>query len=512
MTPDEIAFDDTTTPQALAAEREVLGILIKWNCRDLPIVARQTQDGAAFHDRRHRRIWRELKRWFDEEVEFEDDAVFVERAFLIWALDEPSKMGDACLADDLGGGDYVMQVASSGISRTLLATHLRPVVNCYKLRQLRAGLRSSYQSAGLMPDATDVIDEVVSLAESVSTLDRPDRSDPRTVGAKAQANYLERWEGTIDHGLRTGMATDSIFRIAPSTMTVVAGYSKHGKTSLALNLAGKLAREQAAIVLYYPCEGYQQLLVTRFLCATWADDESFVVQHPTTGKAIPTLQEHWHMDPARWLERAPGAVRAKARQDFEFVLEWYTEHSAVYIKQVGPIDARDVESDLVLMRARHPDRRIVCVVDYLQHCHVGDDKMRPLERIAEASRKLSGAAGKTGAAMIALSQYTDPDAAAKPPLAVPNHAQVRNAKDIRNDAAAIVTVHRPWFNGDRDALTVIDVLPREGRASHGVMHFEGATKQYRWWDSSHDGTIPAIPGLHSRRVVPPCQRGGFSPV
>ena len=499
------------TPAALASERAVLGIILATRGDVIPEVDEATGGGQAMYGELHRDLYRVMREYWREH-----DAVDAE-SLITHLMDTPSTRGGKTRLDDfwtihpdhqgmLGISELhnLASPASWRGDRAQLHRALDAIGEAASKRALLTGTMQIHLriSRGAM-DALSAVDELGQLAQRVTTRQEADPSDPTEVARRMKESIIAQLEGRAASGVTCGVGPiDALYQAAPGTNTVVAGYSKMGKTTLAMAMAGGYAREHDAIVLYYPCEGYERLLVTRLLCAAWAGFEGYTHAN-ANGDLLPTLREDWIM---RFDRMTDSPLKGKVLEDYSSVLGWLSR-SGVYVKPVGTTDVRRVEADLAATRARHPDRLICVVVDYVQHFHCGDLGQDERHRIADASRRLTTAYGKYKAIGITLSQYTD-QGAQDDPVKLPNPTQMRGAKDVRNDASAILTVHRPYFRSSalEQRYCVIDLLAREGVPSHVVADFDGGTKQYTWWT---DGVLDA-PGVQSPRMTPPASAGGWS--
>lgn len=484
-------------PTAIASEEKLMALLLRSGGDLLPAVDLSLGNGKALALAQHRRIYHHLHRWWKGSRSPTLDA------FVAWAQDQPSPSG-LSLAMDLGGASHLLELSRRRVAKSATLDLVAAIQDAWQQRLLLDGAdKVAWQ---ILDGSTGkkALAAWLDVAENAQRLSLGDEHTPEKVAQRQRKKFEARARGEEQSGLDTGLdCFDQIYTPAPGTMTVAAGYSKHGKTTVSMAWAGKMALKHNALLYYYPCEGYEALLTARLLCSIWSDFPGYTWQN-SRGAMIPTLREHWIMKIDRALENATD-LRATVIDHYGQVLDWL-EQSGIHLKPVGQIDIRQVESDLLVARAKHPDRPIICVVDYLQHCHQGDPSEREKERVAACSRRLGGITGKTGAITFALSQYTENGNEQATPIPMPGPHQVRGAKDIRNDAAAILTWHRPYLReSENEGCGVLEVLPREGIPMHGVLHMDGACKAFRWWDLGADGPVPSLPGVHTPRYTPPCQ-------
>jgi hypothetical protein len=146
----------------------------------------------------------------------------------------------------------------------------------------------------------------------------------------------------------------------------------------------------------------------------------------------------------------------------------------------------------------------VCIVDYIQHARCGDPHQDERTRIGEASRRLADVASETGAIMVAVSQLTEPWSQMPTPVPMPVEQQIRASKNIRNDASAILLLHRPYLMGGGDeGLAVLQRMDRYGERRHSVLDMDLGRKTLRALDEDEiDRAALEALGVQSKALHP----------
>ncbi len=151
--------------------------------------------------------------------------------------------------DDVGGVDYLVELAESVPSAVNAPHYARIVAEKYKLRRLidAAGqiLYDSYHAGNLGPDeASEIIDAAEQAVFDIAMDEQ--KADPQKLGEllQQQIDLLEaRMDGRAVEGITTGFTElDSILSgLHPGELVIVAARPSMGKTALALNMAEQIA-------------------------------------------------------------------------------------------------------------------------------------------------------------------------------------------------------------------------------------------------------------------------------
>lgn len=276
--------------------------------------------------------------------------------------------------------------------------------------------------------------------------------------------------------------------------TVLAAKTNHGKTATAVSLIAEGAKIGAMSVMFF-AEGNKREMMMRLF-----------VQQFTSRDTKNNVHRMYPLLRSDWLEN-PRAVPVKLREEFakqlDLALDWYGEHSGLYLKQSVNLVADEIERYIQMRRAMEPNRPMLVFVDYVQYCQVDDFNVRgPSENINKAAQMLSACAANYNCAMYVLAQHNDKldDTI---PYTCPRPEDVRQAKDVHKVPANFITIHRP-FHGDArpllSGLIIYDIgkFRSKGKLYYIIGKVDSVTGRVSWFDDDLGEYIDKI-GLRYRQ-------------
>lgn len=469
-----------------------------------------TRGGEVMYLPRHKSLWRTMHTVWREHVRGGDlTGPTFALALNDYAHAQPAPYGgDGTLRDyldargTLNAAGLLTEVCKPGGGALQTVDQLaRPIVAAHQKRAIR---RACVELAGLLePDEygqtrvepDEALARLATLSREMSTMTTGE--DP--TAPKVVADSLRRYVRELATGERvrysTGIAPiDALIRWEPGSYNILAAYSGHGKTTLASAILAGLcdqphAGADAFVANVHQCEVQQHAQCARVLAA-YVNRRAADDRH--------RLGEHHMLQVDNLGESARPHVMARMDRALS---EWF-ERSDIYLERSGAIDINAVEMRAQTLRATHPGRPLVIVVDYIQRVMIPESpRLDERTRIGMVSARLQALAQTTGAVLIVLSQYTD-TGSAQVPIPMPLAEQVRGSKDIRNDADNVISFHRPWAfaGGELVSCGVIEISKgRYTPPSHVLVRADMGMNTFEAWH----GDVPDIPGLSTRRIEAP---------
>ena len=257
-------------------------------------------------------------------------------------------------------------IAAAPVVPTSFDAHISTLVNCYHLRLLSlAG--NDVQKATDVDEAREIVNKA--LLETVA--DSGDKGESIADLAKDDANLLS----SVDT-IPTGMAgiDNAIKGFARKELIVIGGHAKHGKTTLALQLAFEMAKDRR--VNFYSLEMSRKELYQKIMAR----------------KANVTMNR-----------LASGVCATQERARIEAAKETFRRgaYNFQIIDGMSAIDELLAHAKLSILS----DDMQVMVVDYLQLCDAQRIKGQArYEQVGMISRRLKQFAMRENVLVIALSQ------------------------------------------------------------------------------------------------------------
>lgn len=449
-------------PYSEDAERALIGsvfldALVLDEVRDL------VRSPEAFYRESHRWIWRAL-------LDLRNSDTSIDQVTVIDWLDARDRL------DKAGGHMNVVRLTESVPSAAGAMDYARTVFKHWQARQgieaLRNTLASLYDK-GRAPD--DVLGQLSSnLDEVVGSADGPHPGAPAVVAEQIQTRFMQRLRGEEADCLPTNIEPiDAVMGGGPRVGEgyVLGAKSGFGKTTTAAAIVGSLMKHHDAVVHWWSTEITEEFTAIRILAAMHGIYEN-------------------------WLRRPQTVKSAKQRAELEAAIpnlaKWWEERDCHVFKHGNP-HVDDVRRKARAARARHPDRPLVIVADYIQKFDAGARRRK--ENVSESSARLQGLALDLDAVTLVLTQFTDGDknAAREYPLPMPHPGQSRDSGDIEFDASNYLVFHRPYLGDEQyDQLSVLECAKaRYGDLGHVLMKGNGSGG-FSWWSDAPPEEMPTI--------------------
>jgi replicative DNA helicase len=461
-------------------ERRVLGaILIRQDLLRLAQGVIPTPD-VWVHDA-HRWIWRGM--CAADPCDLEQLGIEVMRFISSHEATHPDHKD---MLDQLGGPRVVtslMQDLNFGLD---IEKTCRDIVDRWQVREVQRVAMSLVEEAGRPGvDATALLTKARTALEEVES-HRPERLDDLSIAKRGyeMKERLVRQHSGEEPRIFTGLdPVDALLDGIPEGRYVIlSAYSKHGKTTLAGSMMIGMARSSGAVLSVHQCEVAAETQTARLLAAAYAE-RGLTVRHMTRGDKV--------RDPKTWEKIMSGVERA---------INFAADEITAYIEDPKRLRLSHIEAQTRLIRAKHPRRPIVVMVDYIQRVTVeGRFNTRQLE-LEEISRRLLELSKETGAIVFALSQFTERDLD-KVPIPMPKPAtQIRGARDIVHDADLVLTWHRPYKGGrpEEERMGILEISEgREHTTKHVALDADLGRSLFTWSDAGSRG----ITDLRTPRVL-----------
>ncbi len=226
----------------------------------------------------------------------------------------------------------------------------------------------------------------------------------------------------------------------PGWLTYLAGYTSHGKTAAALEIALHIAKQKREVFLVS--------------CEMLPDDIGI------------RIGQHWGLDSWHFMSgrATPGNVMAADNAVHDYALKYI---NMLYTKSLAECEQRIEEYKPELL-----------IVDYLQLLDIG--KATRLEGTTKNSQTLKDIAIRHAIPVLCLSQLRRPDRDSKPQP--PSLHDLRDSGSIEQDADAVVFVYREMVEGTRapeDEGAFYVAKARMGERGVVEFKFDGALQTFR---------------------------------
>ena len=432
---------DKLPPCALEAEAAVLGsMILDWRvCGD---VLQIVKGGEDFYKPAHQIIYKVLIQLYDE-------------AQSIDMVQLNQKLVDKQVIDQVGGIDYLMQLAESVPSAVSAAHYARIVRDKSMLRGLIEAtgkiLHDAYNADIPAAEMLDMAEsKIFEIAENTQS------SDASDISSLIQEVYtkLENADGRQVGGVQTGyFELDEMTNgLQPGEMIIVAARPSMGKTAFALNVCENIAATNNVPCAVFSLEMGKEQLAQRLLCSRSGVDSHRLRRNMLTqddfGKLVMAVGEL--SDAPLYIDDTPGltlmALRAKARR----------------------------------MAARHDIKLIM--IDYLQLMTAPGAESRQQE-VSNLSRGIKALARELHVPIICLSQLNRASEGREGHR--PRMSDLRESGSIEQDADVVAMLHREdyYHRGEEDyqdnnIAELILAKQRNGPCGVVKMHFDGGTTRF----------------------------------
>ncbi len=451
-----------TPPRSEEAERALLGAMLL----DASRIAEVCEIVGAddFSEKRHRSIFACLQMLADEGVPVD----------FISAGEKLRAMG---LFNEVGGAEYIVDLASQVTSSAHALHHARLVADTATLRRL---IREASEIVGeafdTRPDGETVRKLLDDCEQRIFSLSR--REEGTGVGSITDAltETFRRIDAASHREGLTGLTTgyvdlDQILcGLNGGDFIVVAARPSMGKTSLGLNMIENAALsrpewlDHPPVVLLFSLEMGRQQLVSRMLCSLARVDAHLL---------------------------RSGRIPQEDRSELTSAADQLSR-TRIFI---------DDTSNLTMMSLRSRARRLkakeglnMIVVDYLQLLSFPRSENRQQE-ISSISRSLKGLARELDVPVVAMAQLSRQVELRDPPR--PKLADLRESGSIEQDADVVLMLYRPeYYDQQTEDLKglaeIICAKQRNGPTGTIKLRFFQNTMRFESWapTSSEALSIP----------------------
>lgn len=391
---------DSTSAQWYGAEVAVLGCLIV----DITVMS-GVADLQWYHFREiaHQRVFLTIKDQWEK-------GLSAEPLLLLEHLENDKALGQ------LGGLTYLQDIAANSPMSILVGGYAASVMNNWVMREVK-GATASVEG---ITDGTQAISAMYEcLARIEAHAPSVDSSeDARSLGLRAIERLTRVANNEIVAGLKTGLSSFDrrIGGLVPEDVTVIAGSTSMGKSSLARNvLYGAANLNPDYVFAYYSLEMSKEQLTLRAISAdAWLNGEAM----PYNTMKSPTLEM------VEKISQYQGNLP-----------------SNLFIADKKRFTVDDLRRSLVKLKQKHGKEIGGAVVDLLQLVTKPDNRKDNLSSIIDAmTAEIKRIAGDLKIPIIILShinrQYNGRDSR-KPVL-----TDLRESGGIEQNASNVVFVYR----------------------------------------------------------------------
>jgi replicative DNA helicase len=397
--------DDRTIPQALEAERAILGAVLLDNSA-LNVVADHLSRDDFFSEA-HRLLLEHMQAIHDAGKKV--DLVTLGQ-----------RLSDNGLIEKVGGGAYLAGLTDGvPVSDDIACSDYCRLVKGKSI--LRRAINASHNVISRCMEQTDEPEDIVELG--ISQL--YEIADQKTTsGFQSAHDIIQRSfgtiEGLIEHGqsineVKTGLVDLDVMTLGlhPSELVIIAARPSMGKTALALNIAADSAIKRQQTVGIFSLEMSKEALLTRLMCSEGEVDShkmrSGFLNHHDWGK----------------LTLALGRIGS----------------APLYLDDTAGLTVAQIRAKARRLNSEHPLKFLI--IDYLQLVSGGKKHENRTQEIGHISMSLKNLAKELKVPVVALSQLSrDPEkrrgANMKPML-----SDLRDGGTIEQDADVVIFIYRP---------------------------------------------------------------------
>ena len=428
-------------PQAIEAECALLGsMILDW--RVIGEVLQIVESGENFYERKHGALYTVLVEMYDQNQSL--DLVQLKH-----------RLEDLGLLDQVGGVDYLVELAESVPSATSAGYYARIVWDKAVLRKLidAAGhiLNDAYRSGEPVGSQLDQAEQkIFSLAESRIN------EDAAELKALLQETYakLEAHDGHHLTGLETGYyeLDEMTNGLQSGEMIIVAARPSMGKTALALNMAEHIAASNHHPAVIFSLEMGRQQLAQRLLCSRGGVDSNKLRKHNLSD------------DEFGQLALVVGEL----------------SEAPLFIDDTPSLTLLGLRAKARRLVARHDIKAIF--IDYLQLMSAPKSESRQQE-VSTLSRGIKAMARELNVPVICMSQLNRSPEGREGHR--PRMSDLRESGSIEQDADVVMLLHREdyYHRGEDDYVEkntaeVIVAKQRNGPTGKVDLQFHGPTMRF----------------------------------
>ncbi len=445
VTPAPKPTSDRIPPYSPEAERGVLGSALLDASRVIDLCVERRLTPESFHVPAHQTLFETL-------VDMSNSGQVID------LLTVGDRLESANLIKQVGGREFILEL----VDATPTAAHAEHYIEIVRQKHLlRIIIDRSREAIDKCYSAEEVADEILGQTEQ-SFFDIGEMTSgamvpwEKLIHSTMQdiENIFQEKKGIT--GVPTGYVDldRKLMGLQPSDMIIIAARPSMGKTSLAMNIAekvalGEVSDKQARPVAVFSLEMSSEQLVRRMICC-----RARVSAHKLATGYL-TQVNHGHlMNAADALMKAP-----------------------MFIDDSAGLSAVELRA-----RARRLKKRFgieLIVVDYLQLLNYPQYAREGRQRETQAiSGALKAMAKELKIPVIVLSQLSRAPETRDTKSAVPKLSDLRDSGSIEQDADVVALLRRPCkYPADKDAaditLSILDIAKhRNGPTGEVRLHFE----------------------------------------
>lgn len=327
--------------------------------------------------------------------------------------------------DQVGGTPYLAQLADATPHVANVVHHARLVLNAARVRRACAVFQTlAAQAYGQIPDVSEWL-QAAEVAVYEAAVDDSEKSKTsstyRQIARETYALVREAAAAKATTvGYRTGFddLDDHVSGLASGDLWFVAGRPGMGKTSLALQIGERVAREDQVGVIMLSAEMFRPLLMQR----TFSREAEIPGRNLRLGRLLP---EQWHalVDKARALGDLPIVVDDD--------------------RNLSPMRVRSkVRRRLAELRQEYGQstKLGLVIIDYVQLMSGDRHQEQRATELGEISRSLKIMAGEFDCTFMVLSQLKRPDKNTRSKR--PELSDLRDSGSLEADADVVLGIHR----------------------------------------------------------------------
>ncbi|OGF32266.1 replicative DNA helicase [Candidatus Falkowbacteria bacterium RIFOXYD2_FULL_35_9] len=448
-------------PQNLEAEQSLLGSILIDNESFYKIA--DIINAPDFYKKAHEQIYENMMELYSRHDP-------IDLLTLTNLLDEKK------LLEQVGGRSYLVNLTNSIATSSNIVNYAKIVVKKATLRRL---LMAANKITNLGYQEDEDVDAIIDSAEqelfTVSQKNQKKSFVPISsvlTDAFDRIDDLHKNAGEL-RGVPTGFRDldNHLAGLQKSDLVILAARPSVGKTSLALDIARKVAVESKISVGYFSLEMSKEQLVDRMLCAQSGID----LWKIRTGK----LSSGEGDDDFQRLGHAMGVL----------------SEAPIYIDDSAGLNIIDVRTKS--RRLKMEKGLGLIVVDYMQLMEGRPGAENRLQAVSEISRGLKQIARELDIPILALSQLSRAVEMNKP--AIPKLSHLRESGSIEQDADIVMFIYRKA--ADRN-YNIEELTPEEKSSAevHIAKHRNGPTGTIKFF---FEGSQASFKTIEQHRNLPP---------
>ncbi len=394
-------------PHNREAEQSVLGAMLFDERAVGQNIEKLRED--HFYDEAHRRIFRAIIGLYNQSSPID-------------AISVSDSLRNSGKLESVGGATYLAQLLDMVPTVAHVGYYTRIILEKAWLRELLAAASEIMTDAyGDVPEVEEVLDraekrifDIVERRVTTSIVPMEDLVHP-----------VFKWVDDLHKnpkditGLPTGFDDlDILLRgLQKSDLIILAGRPAMGKTSLALNIAGRVGAHEKKAVAIFSLEMGKQQLVLRMLCSE-SNTNKLSLKHLQTGR--------FDSDLYPYLTEAAGRLA----------------QSRIFIDDSATLSAMEIRAKARMLKAR--EQLDLIVIDYLQLMEERTSRAdNRQQEIATISRQLKALARELEVPVIALSQLSR--AVERREENRPQLSDLRESGAIEQDADVVLMIYREEY-------------------------------------------------------------------